>query len=78
VIDQMQYYTAGIVDMGEIPAHLAMVKKPDRPTELIFDRLCRYLKPIERCYPNASFDLRETVEDRNLVAIKWLWSAICV
>jgi hypothetical protein len=25
VIDQTQYYTAGIVDMGEIPAHPAMV-----------------------------------------------------
>jgi len=31
VIDQTQYYTAGIVDMGEIPVHPAMVKKLDRP-----------------------------------------------
>jgi hypothetical protein len=31
VIDQTQYYTAGIIDMGEIPAHPAMVKKLDRP-----------------------------------------------
>ena len=31
VIDQTQYYTAGNDDMGEIPAHPAMVKELDRP-----------------------------------------------
>src|ERR1700744_2141154 len=29
MIDQTQYYTAGIIDMGEIPPHSAMVKKLD-------------------------------------------------
>jgi hypothetical protein len=38
VIGQTQYYTAGIVGMGEILAHPAMVKKLDCPT--LDDRLC--------------------------------------
>src|SRR5246127_4740917 len=30
-IDKARYYTANVVDIGEVATHLAMVKKLDRP-----------------------------------------------
>src|SRR6266849_3066219 len=30
-IQEARYYTGNVIDIGEVAAHLAMVKKPDRP-----------------------------------------------